>query len=159
MTTKVMISRAYNVETSIHQGVFPNCFWESERTPLYGCEGVEITTVIYPFGNTNASRGDVSVYINFYGISENLTLEVNFAITLYGIHQASRASPYPSTVTLSGDDWGWESYCKVDLIKDKEVAIEVSVTVQTILLKEGNRTTTTRPAGFRLYEIDGSYEC
>lgn len=156
MTTKVIISRAYNVETSIHQGTFPNCYWESDRIPLYGCEGVAIATAIYPFGNSNESRGDICAYINFYGISSNLTLDVNFVITLRGNQIVSRSSPYHSEVTIGADDWGWASFCNLDVIKGSDVTIEVTVTVKTISLKEGNRKTTTHPAGSRLYEIQGN---
>ncbi len=65
MTTTVKISKAFNLETAMYKGTIPNFFWESERISLFGCEGVEITVAIYPFGNITAARGEVGAFINF----------------------------------------------------------------------------------------------
>ncbi len=152
MTTKISYT-SYNVETNTHQGTFPNTYWESEQIPLYECEEVKAAIRLYPVGDGKESRGNVGLFVWFYGKPQAFTLEVdNMEIKLTGNEEVVHSEKVEKRMGDKQVGRGWSDFCSTNTILGKDVQIDCSITIKLISETDGKRITTW-PYGARLYEL------
>lgn len=134
-----------------HKGDFPNCYWDSQRVPLYGADEVKCFLRVYPSGK--ATTGYTSIYLHFERELNEQTsyFEADISIYINKTQKEDKAiiGDPDAAVVLKvvpfGKAYGWLKFCPItEVFIEEAIEVGFTLTIKKIVIT---------PIGERMHDL------